>query len=78
MKTILFSALTLLFACTQNCDKTRPVKCNDRPPTGEACTALFQRWFYNESLGKCESISYSGCSSLGFSTREACESCGCH
>ncbi len=79
---ILFSLCSLLnfTACTDDEDvcvlADNPV-CQETVPTNEICQAAFQRWFYDAATQKCEEIGYSGCSQIGFATREACEACDC-
>ncbi|OJV51917.1 MAG: hypothetical protein BGO31_09040 [Bacteroidetes bacterium 43-16] len=51
-------------------DPTGP--CGDTPPTGEACTAYFETWFYNSNNNTCEMIGYSGCGPKGFATEAEC------
>lgn len=73
--------LLILFAgvfgsCNKDCSSANSA-CKDAPPQGAVCQAAFQRWFYNERSNRCEQISYSGCSALGFSTRDECEQCKC-
>ena len=56
----------------------QPAACNDKPPTDELCTAVFQRWFYNSNTNTCELIGYSGCNLHGFATQSECEVCDCN
>lgn len=37
-----------------------------------SCDAYFNDWFFNPSLGDCVQVGYSGCSSLGYSTKDEC------
>ncbi len=61
--------------CKKSCDTRQPAACNDVPPTGELCNAVFSRWFYNAQTGQCQLIQYSGCSQKGFATQQECQSC---
>ena len=69
-------------ACEKNnnCDDKDPV-CNETSPLVEPgdyiCHAYFTRWFYNEETNSCEQIGYTGCSALGFETKQECENCEC-
>lgn len=79
MKSLLITIafLTSMSACTKKCENLNP-RCSEKEPTTELCLAVFERWFYNEKTNKCEQISYSGCSKLGFETKVECEECECH
>lgn len=68
--------ISLLFGSCCYCPSPQGV-CAEQVPQGEACAAYFERWFYDEELNKCIKISYSGCSSKGFETQQACEACKC-
>lgn len=66
------------FACNKHHDDvSRDAKCGDRAPDGSLCQAVFQSWLYNSDSKSCELKSYSGCSILGFTTKEECEKCKC-
>lgn len=70
------ATITILSGCKRECAVTNS-KCEERPPTNEACLAHFERWFYNEASNSCELISYSGCSQKGFETKAECDACVC-
>ena len=80
MKHLLFTLLLIPFGIFSSCDKDCPADenqtCQETVPN-EACTAAFQRWFYDADDNKCEQISYSGCAAYGFATKEECEECKC-
>ena len=58
------------------CDDTNTA-CSQVPPTNEICSAFFQKWFYDNQTKRCNLVSYSGCSDLGFKTKKECEACNC-
>ncbi|MFZ9939760.1 MAG: BPTI/Kunitz domain-containing protein [Bacteroidia bacterium] len=74
---IVIFGLILATACRRDCPNPISPSCSEVPPEGELCQAAFQRWFYQKESNRCVQISYSGCSSRGFETREACEECLC-
>lgn len=81
MKPIIIVFLIFLgtaLACnkTSKCTVSNNTACQDTIPQ-EACTAQFNRWFYNATTKTCSLISYSGCSAYGFATQIACDSCAC-
>ncbi len=63
-------------SCKKDCEP-QLATCNDKPPTGETCKAMFNRWFFNKKQNKCVQIGYGGCSQKGFATQAACEACKC-
>lgn len=79
MKRILFYTGVLLIGSITSCNKNCPQneKCKDRIPEGVTCQAYFETWLYNSSARRCELKGYSGCSPVGFSTKEECEKCKC-
>ncbi len=82
MKSIIALALGILFCFTScdkdnNCESTNAV-CKETVPVGEACLAVFSRWFYDKNTNSCSEKSYSGCSQKGFATQAECESCKCN
>ncbi|MBP6089667.1 MAG: hypothetical protein KA521_00310 [Crocinitomicaceae bacterium] len=71
---IVFSSVS----CTKDCTDSQQTKCSATPETGTICAAYFESWFYNQGTNTCELIGYSGCSPVGFETKEECESCDCN
>jgi len=67
----------MLVGCRHDCPDPILPACTEQPPVGELCQAAFQRWFYQKEGNRCVQISYSGCSSKGFESQEACEACRC-
>lgn len=68
--------ITGLSSCLKECEPLIAA-CSETPPTNEDCQAYFNRWFYNKKSNRCEQISYSGCSQVGFETVQECEECKC-
>jgi hypothetical protein len=73
---LLFFAGFLAQSCTKNCSFSN-AKCSEQPPTDQTCQAYFESWIYNSQTKKCEWKGYSGCSAIGFESREECEECKC-
>lgn len=67
---------TNLFSCN-TCPEPQGV-CAVKVPQNEQCMAYFQRWFFNPATNSCTQIGYSGCSTKGFETKQACEACKCN
>uniref|UniRef100_A0A8C6SL01 BPTI/Kunitz inhibitor domain-containing protein n=1 Tax=Neogobius melanostomus TaxID=47308 RepID=A0A8C6SL01_9GOBI len=40
---------------------TPPMKLCAAPPVVGPCRAAFQRWFYNDTRGRCQKFIYGGC-----------------
>ncbi len=74
---VLFCILGFSIACNKDCEEANSPICMEAPPTDEDCQAAFLRWFYNSGSKSCEQIGYSGCTQVGFETREDCELCVC-
>lgn len=75
---VIFSLLFCTVSCTKDCTDSQQTKCSETPVTGTTCAAYFESWFYNQGTNTCELIGYSGCSPVGFTTKEECESCDCN
>lgn len=70
----------LIGAVFYSCSKKEcnaPAACSDSLPTGTVCQAYWQSWVYNPVTKTCEFKGYSGCSPIGFETKEECEKCDC-
>jgi hypothetical protein len=80
MKKIIILALGLISisSCKKDCTNSQQTKCSATPDTGTTCAAYFESWFYNQGTNTCELMGYSGCSPIGFETKEACETCDCN
>lgn len=81
MKKIIISILATAFllslsGCSSDCSGSNP-RCADKVPTGTTCQAVFTSWIYDAKKKKCDFKSYSGCNSVGFETKEECETCKC-
>ena len=74
---VLFCVILIGTSCNKDCAEANEADCIIRPPTDEDCQAAFLRWFYNSESKSCEEIGYSGCTQVGFATREDCEICLC-
>ncbi|MCX7743257.1 MAG: BPTI/Kunitz-type proteinase inhibitor domain-containing protein [Flavobacteriales bacterium] len=68
--------ICLLLSSCSYCPSSRGA-CAEQVPQGETCMAYFERWFFDEETNTCIKISYSGCSSKGFETQQACNACKC-
>ncbi len=73
---VMFNICVLIFSSCCYCPSPQGI-CAEKLPQGETCTVYFERWFFDEESNKCIKISYSGCSSKGFETQQACEACKC-
>ncbi len=69
---ILAICLIGLSSCDKRVCQDPNSPCSDTPPTGEACQAYFETWFYNSSNNTCELKGYSGCGPKGFETETEC------
>ena len=74
--TFCLSLVIGLSSCSKECEPVIAA-CNETIPTDEACAAYFTRWIYDHKRNRCEQISYSGCSQVGFGTLKECEECKC-
>jgi len=74
LKALIASTLLLasFTACNKRVCQDPNSPCADTPPTGEACQAYFETWFYNSSNNTCELKGYSGCGPKGFATETEC------
>lgn len=83
MKKVLIFISFFLFAltaCNDNCVSSEIAACNDSVPNDQVttCQAYFVSWFFDSSTSTCSEIGYSGCSEIGFQTKEECEACKCN
>jgi hypothetical protein len=74
--TIVVFGLMVIHSCSKDCEPSL-AGCNDQPDEAGLCAAYFESWFFNKENNSCEKISYSGCSEIGFETKQACEECKC-
>ncbi|MEX1190643.1 MAG: BPTI/Kunitz domain-containing protein [Brumimicrobium sp.] len=68
--------LTIIVGCSKDCEPSIP-ECSEKPVDAGVCMAYFESWVFDKEKNACEKISYSGCSAIGFETKEACEECEC-
>lgn len=81
-----FASITLaicfmcLVSCQKDCDTSQMDNCIQELPEYDdiTCTAVFSGWFYDIETKSCIKLSYSGCSPMGFETKEECEACICN
>lgn len=72
--------LLTLPGCLRPCIGTDP-KCQEslleRSPDEVTCLAYFESWIFDKQKNECVKVNYSGCSPIGFETKEECEKCKC-
>ena len=66
---------SIIFSCKEKCPTDS--KCLEKPETGATCQAYFESWIYDSDKNECELQGYSGCSAVGFETKEECDKCDC-
>lgn len=77
MKNLSGGLLLLIILASCQGDETRSGRCNLTPDPGP-CKALFPKYYFDKSEGKCNEFSWGGCDGVvPFDTLEECKQCEC-